>query len=308
MPADAYVIVEIDLQRIHANAQRIAEHTGVELWAVVKSDAYGLGASRIAETLADVVDGFCVFQLHEAVEGELWNRTHKPIITLGPPHSLDAAAYLAQHVRPAISTIEQARSLADADPILCVDTGMQRFACPPEQIDDALTAAPIREAFTHASRLDQAHRLTELMRGRNLKLHAAASNLLDDPTARLDAVRPGLALYRDAVRITAPLVEVHETRSPVGYSGFSAQRHGVILCGYARGLRRGPCLINGEKRQILEVGMQSAYVEISTRDCVGDSVVLYGESLELADIARAWNTSPHEVLCRLARAGMRIYR
>ena len=35
-------------------------------------------------------------------------------------------------------------------------------------------------------------------------LHAAASSLLDDPAARLDAVRPGLACYRGVVRVAPP--------------------------------------------------------------------------------------------------------
>lgn len=33
-----------------------------------------------------------------------------------------------------------ARALPRAEPILCVDTGMQRWACPPEQVDEVLRA------------------------------------------------------------------------------------------------------------------------------------------------------------------------
>ena len=44
----------------------------------------------------------------------------------------------------------------DARPILCVDTGMQRFACAREQIDDVIRAGAIDEAFTHAVTLEQA--------------------------------------------------------------------------------------------------------------------------------------------------------
>ena len=65
------------------------------------------------------------------------------------------------------------------------------------------------------------------------RLHAAGTALLGIPEARLDAVRPGLALYRGAVRVSAPLAEVHASAGPVGYSGFtpSTGRHGVILAG-----------------------------------------------------------------------------
>jgi len=299
--------VEIDLARIRHNAQEIAHRTRVPIYAVIKADAYGLGAARIAQALADVVAGWAVFSLHEAIDADLWRCTGKPSITLGPPLPLDPQPYRDHHVRPAVSSTEQAAALRSADPILCVDTGMQRFGCPPQQIDAVIHAGACREAFTHATRLEHVHALRQMLAGRGLLLHAAASSLLDEPEAYLDAVRPGLALYRDAVTVSLPLIEAHATRGPVGYSGFSATRHGIILCGYAHGLRRGPCLINGNLRQILEVGMQSAYVELADRDRPGDSVTLLGHTLDPATIAAAWSSTPHEVLLRLAAAGERRY-
>jgi alanine racemase len=131
--------------------------------------------------------------------------------------------------------------------------------------------------------------------------------LLDNPECRLDAVRPGLALYRDAVRISARLVEATTSRGPVGYSGFITERHGAIICGYSNGLRRGLCLVNGQRRPILEVGMQSAFVELGPGDCAGDEVVLLGDSLALEDVATAWGTTPHECLVTLCRTGQRVY-
>ena len=278
------------------------------VWAVVKADAYGLDCQAVAQALAGVVEGFCVFSLGEAASAELWRKTGRPVITLGPPQWLDPRPYLDEHVRPAVSTIEEARALKPANPILCVDTGMQRFACPAAQIDDVIRAGEIKEAFTHAVTPAQAKRLVELLGGRGLRLHAAASALLDQPAAWLDAVRPGLAIYRGAVRIESPLVEVHSSSGPVGYTGFTVPRHGVILCGYAHGLRKAPCLINGQRRRILEVGMQSAYVEVGETDRVGDPVVLLGDGLESDEIAPDWGSTPHEVLLRLAGPAIKEYR
>lgn len=302
MPASASVTLRIDRARLRDNVARIARQTNVEIWAVVKADAYGLGAAIVAEAIADLVAGWCVFSLQEAIDAGLWERTGKPAIALGPPTIGEAEDYLRHHVRPAVSTIEQARRLRSARPILCVDTGMQRFACPPEQIDAVINAGGCTEAFTHATKVEHARRLVELLGGRNLKLHAAASGLLHEPQAHLHAVRPGLALYRGAVRVAAPLVEARESHGPVGYTGFTTNRHGVILCGYAHGLRKGPCLINGHPSRILEVGMQSAYVELAANDQVGDQVVLLGDTLDLEPIAAAWGATPHEVLLRLATA------
>jgi alanine racemase len=301
------VTVRIDLGRIRANAAEIAEGTGVAVMAVVKADAYGLGAGRIAEAVAPVVAGFCVFALREAVEAELWKRTGKPSLALGPPETLDPRPWIEQRVRPCVATVEQAAALREARPIVCVDTGMQRFACPPENLDAVIEAGMCDEAITHATRLEQVEELKELLRGRGMKLHAAATALLDQPRAWLDAVRPGLAIYRGALRVSTPLVEVCEARGPAGYTGFSLPRHGVIVCGYSNGLSAGVCSVRGRRRKVVEVGMQSAFIETMPEDNVGDEVVLMGDGVTEADLAEHWRCTPHETILRLSGAGRREY-
>src|SRR5205814_7594624 len=114
-------------------------------------------------------------------------------------------------LRPAVSTVEQATALRKADPILCVDAGMQRFACPASEIDRVIAAGGCREAFAHAPTMEHVKKFKEVIAGRKLRLHAAASSLLDEKDAWLDAVRPGFALYHDAIQVTTKLVEVHES-------------------------------------------------------------------------------------------------
>jgi alanine racemase len=131
--------------------------------------------------------------------------------------------------------------------------------------------------------------------------------LLENPQASLNAVRPGMALYRGAARVTTKLVEIHHGPGPAGYTGFQASHFGVILCGYSNGARSGPCLINGQRRTILEVGMQSAFVEIGPNDKTGDEVVLLGDSLSEKEVASAWGTSEQLALFTLANAGRHFY-
>jgi alanine racemase len=302
-----HIRVEIDLRKVRQNVMDIRQQTGVPIIAVIKADAYGLGAKEIAPAIADLVEEFCLFSLEEAIAIDLWNRTSKPAITIGPPRSDDPQEYLSHHVRPAVSSPEQARRLKAAHPILCVDTGQQRFVCPPERIDETIRAGNIDDAFTHATSIEQVRKFSELMKGKGSWLHAAGSSLLHESEARFAAVRPGLALYAGAVRVSTRLVEVHQSRGPAGYSGFQSAYHGVILVGYSNGLRTGPCLVNGRSSSILEVGMQSAFVEIGTSENVGDEVVLLGETLTPQEIAPDWATAPHEVLFRLAGSGTRQY-
>jgi alanine racemase len=150
-------------------------------------------------------------------------------------------------------------------------------------------------------------RLLDLAGGRGLALHAAGSSLLDEPSARLGAVRPGLALYRGTVRVSARLVEVRDSAGPAGYTGFAVPRHGVILCGYSHGLRVGPCRVNGRPSRVLEVGMQSAFVECAAGDRAGDEVVLLGDGLTEQEAADAWGAGPHTALVQLAASGGRAY-
>jgi alanine racemase len=307
MRPSPHVRVAVDLRRVRTNAQDILTRTGVPLIAVVKADAYGLGAERVTTALADLVDRFCVFSPDESIRIDLWQRTGKSVLAIGPPATLDPADYLAHHILPAVSNPQQARALRNAGCVLCVDTGQQRFACPVEDVAETFDQGYCQEAYTHAANLSQVQMLREALAGRSARLHAAGSSLLDEPSAWLDAVRPGIALYRGAVRVSTRLVETRESTGPAGYSGFTAPFHGILLAGYSNGLKAGPCLINGQPSRILEVGMQSAFVQTQEADRAGDEVVLLGDSVTEEQIAPAWHTSPHECLVRLASLGVRGY-
>ena len=299
------VHITVDFDRLRANAVAVQRQVGVPILAVVKADAYGLGADHVMSAISEMVDGFCFFNLDEALSANAWRKFGKPSITIGPV-SGDPREHVEARIRPAVWTVEDAKEYRLAGPILSVDTGMQRFACPVESFEQVLAAGDCREAMTHAIRSAQAVEFKSLLGGRGIRLHAASSSLLHVPEARLDAVRPGLALYRGVARITTLLLDVRQTRGPAGYTGFQAATHGVIGAGYAHGLRPGPCQINGHNARVIEVGMQSAFVECSAGDRPGDEVLLLGDDLDEATVAAAWGASPHSVLLALARmAGLR---
>ena len=305
MPASAHVTVHVDLDRVRRNVADVRRKVGrSEIHAVVKADAYGLGAVRVARAIADGIDGFVVFHASEALDAGL-AALGKPVLAIGPPRD---DAPVATAVRPAVWTAEQARALRAAGPVLSVDTGMQRFACPPEQVEQALEAGGCREAFTHATKVEAVRRLVQLVGGRGLRLHAAGSALLDEAEAHLDLVRPGLALYRGAVTVTTRLIEARDSQGPAGYTGFTARRHGVILAGYSNGLRPGPCLVGGERRRIVEVGMQSAFVALEPGDAIGDEVTLLGAGMSEDDVAAEWRCTPQEALTHLSGMGDRVYQ
>lgn len=295
-----HISVTIDLDRIRASAEEIRAKTGVALIAVIKADAYGLGAARVADVLAPVADELAYFAIQEARE------VGRPGLVLGPPDG-DPAEYREFRLRPAVTDRQQAARFAGLPVAINVDTGVQWFGCPPEELDDLLKRTGAEEVFTHAGDLSAVERLRSLVAGRRLRLHAAGTSLLDHPAAWLNAVRPGLGLYRGAVRVTTPLTAVRATSGPVGYSGFECPLVGVIFGGYSNHLHPGPAIINGRTQRILEAGMNSSLVSVDPSDRPGDEVVLLGAELTEAQLARELNIRPHEVLCRYTAMGPRHY-
>lgn len=309
---DELVTVSVDLGRVRRNARAIAVRTGKPIIAVVKADAYGLGAPEVAEAVHELIDAFYVFDSTEAARAGLakWGRR---TIALNS-NWRDADDFISQQIHPVVWSIDRATQLNRARPVVSMDTGQQRFACSAGDALEVFRAGDCGEVMTHATQLNQVFELTDALSIWPVQrpfAHAAGSVLLDEPQAWLDAVRPGLAMYEGAMRVTARLVEARDANGPAGYTGFVTPRFGVILAGYSNGIRRGPCMVNGELRQVLEVGMQSAFVELHSNDKAGDEVVLLGteQGIDLVSVARAWTSSCQEVLVRLSMAagGRRNY-
>ena len=300
MNRSRHVTVTIDLDLVRRNALEVRRRTGVGLIAVVKADAYGLGAKRVAEALEGVADDFACFSLAEARE------VGRPGIVIGPPEG-DPAEYAELGLRPAVSNRADARHFAGVACVVSVDSGMQRFGCDPGEAPALLDLCSSREIMTHASDLAGAELLRGIAPERRLRRHAACSTLLPEPRAWLDAVRCGFALYRGSLRVGTRLHDVRSTHGPAGYTRFESPHVGIILAGYSSGLMRAPVIINGRPQRVLEVGMNSAFVSVDPRDRAGDECVLLGDGVDEAALSRHFDMREHEVLCRYAAFGTRQY-
>jgi alanine racemase len=294
------VQVTVNLDHVRSAAEAIRAQTGVGLIAVIKADAYGLGAPRVADALASVVNEFAYFAVSEARE------VGRPGLVLGPPEG-DPAEYRELNLRPAVANRAAAQKFAGMRVAVKVDTGMQRFGCPPEDLDDLVARCEVEDFFSHAVTLDAIECLRGACGRRGRPIHAAATCLLDHPEAWFDAVRPGLALYRGAVRVTTRLQSVRETAGPVGYTGFRWPRVGIILAGYSNSIAPAPVLINGRPQRLLEVGMNTSFVSVDPTDKPGDEVVLLGDGLTEAVLAEHLHVREHEILCRYTAMGPRHY-
>jgi alanine racemase len=218
---------EIDLDAIAHNVKAFRQHVGprVEIIAVVKANAYGHGAVRVAQAALEA--GATRLAVHRAVEGIELRRAgiDAPVLVMG--YSPPAAAEIIAEWRLTASVItpEFAQSLdgqAAARGVILpvhvkVDTGMSRYGLLPDEVVEflrflqGLAFIRLEGLFTHfatADALDQTHVRRQLAvlndvcgsvraAGFSIPLvHAANSAAtMRLPEAHFDAVRPGIAIY-----------------------------------------------------------------------------------------------------------------
>jgi len=255
--------VEIDLDALVANYRFFSEQARkvrptAEAAAVVKCDAYGLGASRSARRLA--ADGVRTFFVAHGFEGAELRESIGPGPTiyalLGCNTASEADAMRAAEVAPVLNTLHQAgvwRTIAASGPAPCalhVDTGMHRLGLSEDDFRsiaadaefDAI--APVRLIVSHLAngfdpmspenaRQIRAYREIAKLRPDVPTSLAASGGLLLTDYEGCDTPRVGVGLYgvgpRDepeprlqtVARLVAPVLQIAQLRpgEAVGYGG-----------------------------------------------------------------------------------------
>ena len=216
--------VEIDTQAILHNCAQIKEHLPGEtkLMAVVKADAYGHGAVRVAELLADSVDCFGVASVYEAVELRK-NGIERDLLILGGTSPEQYGVLMEYGVMPTLydeQSVAAFLSAAEGKKVACfvaVDTGMSRIGFPDNEAGlcaiEALSKnenVSIRGLFSHFARADEADKssakeqyrrfctFTEALTARGVSYGVRSisnsAGIMELDTS-LDMVRAGIILY-----------------------------------------------------------------------------------------------------------------
>jgi len=267
--------VIVDLGAIRRNYALLQDITaGAEVAAVVKADAYGLGAAAIAPVLMHA--GAKTFFVANAHEGEIVRAAvgaQARIFVLHGFWSADVQAIARSALIPVINSPEQLRDwlAGPAGPYaLHFDTGMNRLGIPMIDVSGVADLAGKRQpdlVMSHFACADEpGHNLnaTQIERfatvrgafpGVRTSLANSAGCFLDTP-AHGDLVRPGIALYGGAPRATGanpfesaatietPILQVRQAR-PGDSAGYGAtwtteadRRLAVVALGYADGMFR----------------------------------------------------------------------
>jgi alanine racemase len=316
--------ITIDLGAIRHNARRLLEALdGAELWAVVKANGYGHGATDVARAALEAgASALCVVTVAEAVE----LRRELPearVIAMCPTDEL------AEAREARLELVVSGGEIPDGIPVhLKLDTGMGRWGFaelpqPPANVVGLmshLATADSDEAFAH-EQIERFREATEQFP--HLTRHIANSAAtLALPEARFDAGRCGIALYgispfnsdptehdlRPALSWRSRLARVFllQAGESTGYGRrFVAERAtwvGIVPVGYADGFRRDmtgtEVLVDGEPRRAVgTVSMDAVAVELDRELPVGTPVTIVGDGLLIERHAEAAATIGYEIAC-----------
>lgn len=334
-----------------------------QLMFVVKGDAYGHGAVPVARW-AQEQRGADWLGVSSVEEGIVLREAgvRLPILVLGSLYPFETfLAGVQYQLTPTVASLEGARRLAEVArrvgrPVPChlkLDTGMGRIGMSwPSGLAVAKSIVPadgleLEGVYTHLSSADSDPAFTRLQlkrfrgaladvakAGIRVRYRHAANSVaaLSVPSARLDLVRPGLALYgltgkgfKPVLTLKTRIVylKVVQAGTPIGYNGsFKAKRTSRIATlplGYADGLprqmsNRGSVLVRGRRCPIVGmISMDMATIDVTgVPDArAGDEVVLIGasekERLGFGDWAGWCDTIPYEVVTRLGSRIPRVY-
>ena len=330
--------ITIDLGALRRNARRLlAVLGGPELWAVVKADAYGHGASQVAATaLSAGATALCVATVGEALPLRAENPEVR-ILVLGP---VATARDVARARDARLELVIGGGEIPDDLPVhLKLDTGMGRWGMerlgeiPPNVVGLMSHLATADSDLPYAEW--QLARFREATAGHpHLTRHAANSAAaLRIPGSRFDAARCGIALYglspfgedpaidglEPVLHWTSHLAQVKLIQP--GHSAGYGRRFtatvptwiGIVPVGYADGFRRNltgtRVRVAGELRTVGgTVSMDAFAVELDRELPVGTPVTIVGHGVTLESHAQAAGTITYELATGVNAAPERARR
>ena len=260
----------INLQALASNWRALDAKTNVETAAVVKADAYGLGAGPVSAALAE--EGVRKFFVAAAEEGVAVRQAVGPepkIFVFSGFMEGDNGIHFADNLIPLINSPAQFRRHQQAMPDhpfgVQLDSGMNRLGFEPaewaelraeiEAQNPALIMSHMAcaDEYHHEMNAQQLQTFREMTDGVSApRSLAATGGMLLGPEYHFDLCRPGVGLYggmpfaeaKTVVTVDLPVIQVREVAvgESVGYgNSWTARRPSriaTVAAGYADGLHR----------------------------------------------------------------------
>jgi alanine racemase len=316
--------ITIDLGALRRNcATLLRALNGAELWAVVKANGYGHGASDVAAAaLTAGATALCVATVPEGLALRREFPTAR-IIVMGPATNREIANARDGRLELVVSSDDIPSGVRVH---VKLDSGMGRWG-----VSELTTpSVEVVGLMSHLATADSDAVYAEWQIERFRKATAAHSNLtrhiansagaLRYPSARFDAARCGIALYGISPFGTDPLEDGLEpvltwsshlalvrglrAGQSTGYGReFIAERDtwiGIVPVGYADGFRRDlsgtGVRVAGELRRVVgRVSMDALAVELEEELPVATPVTLIGRGVAIEEHARHAGTIGYEL-------------
>jgi len=330
--------ITIDLGAVRRNVHVLLDALGgSRLWAVVKANAYGHGASDVAGVaLGGGASALCVATVPEA----LALRRDFPaarIIVMGPALNREVAQARDARIELVVSSNDEIP--AGVRVHVKLDTGMGRWGVS-ELMSPALEVVGLMSHLATAD-TDAAYAEWQIERFRaatapytHLERHIANSAAaLRYPSAAFDAARCGIALYglspfgtdpaedglRPVLRWSSYVAQSKLLRpgQSTGYGRrFVAERDtwiGIVPVGYADGFRRDltgtTVRVGGDERRVVgTISMDALAVELDAEVAPGTPVALIGPGVLAEQHARVAGTITYELVCGIDSSPSRARR
>jgi alanine racemase len=329
----------IDLDAIAANWRALdrLSATTTQTAAVVKADAYGLGAARVVRALAQT--GARRFFVAMAEEGAAVRQALGPgpqICVLSGHMAGDTEMIGDLDLTPMLNSIDQITRHLEALPGhafgIQLDTGMNRLglegaeweavapvvlAQSPEMIMSHLACADAPDHPMNAAQLAEFIRLTD---GTGLpRSLSATGGILLGPDYHFELTRPGIGLFgglpfegaEPVVTLSLPVIQIREVfpGEAVGYSATWVAEEPTLIAtlaaGYADGLPRSlsnrATLFDGDTPCPLigRVSMDMIAVDVSHLPEMPKSLDILGPYQTVDDLADMAGTIGYEILTSL---------
>ncbi len=335
----------INLHALASNWRALDAKTDVETGAVVKADAYGLGAGPVASALAE--EGVRKFFVAVAEEGAAVRQAIGPVplIFVFSGHMEGDADLLRDHdLVPLLNSPEQFQRHIQALPVhpfgLQLDTGMNRLGLEPADWSalrnraEALNPVLIMSHLAcsddpdhpmNRQQLDAFRGMTEgISSPRSL---AATGGTLLGPEFHFDLCRPGIGLYgglpfadaKQVVTVDLPVIQVRDLAvgETVGYgNAWKARRPSriaTVAAGYADGLHRaiggGIDTFAGDLPcpVVGRISMDLVTVDVTDLPHTPERLRILNGHQTVDDLAEAAGTIGYEILTSLGRRYSRGY-
>lgn len=340
--------LHINLANLHSNVQFYSGiiKSNVEMSAVVKSDAYGLGITKLVPTFEKYgIKIFFTATLSEAIKVRKCS-PNSEIFTLNGFEFQNSDLYREFDITPVVNNLIEAKKFIEIfnkshKTALQINSGMNRLGLNEKALfghSDLINSLPLTLIMSHlACADDKPNKENTVQKNlflglcRNLpntrKSISASHGTLLGSEYHFDMIRPGIGLYggintnglKQVIQIKVPVLQafVIDKDMQVGYNfTFKAKKKmkiATLAMGYADGLprilsNRGKLFSGNKSCPIVgRVSMDLVTVDISSLHGTPDYLTIFSPEYHVENFAKDCQTISHEVLVKLGERIKRIY-